>query len=105
MSDNSRDELDVLLERALRKWAADEAPPERVWTNIRLGLHDRSRQSPARSGRVRLWWTEAWALGADIVVSARMILTPSLQGGENGWTRRLVVAGPSSSSLRLSIHH
>ena len=105
MSDYTRDELDVLLERALRKWAADEAPPERVWTNIRLGLRERSERRLAKSGRVRRWWTEAWALGADIVVSARMILTPNLHGGENGWTRRLVVAGPSSSSLRLSIHH
>lgn len=105
MSDTTRDELDVLVERALQDWAADATPPDRVWRNIRLGVRERSRRDSSKSGRVRTWSTEALSLGVDVLVSARMILTPSLSGGENGWTRRLVMAGQSSALYYLSIQH
>lgn len=100
-----RDELDVLVERALRNWAADATPPDRVWSTIRLGLRERSRRGSSKSGWVRHWWTEALSWGVDLLLSARMILTPSLNGGENGWTRRLVMAGQSSALYYLSIQH
>ena len=105
MSDKTRDELDVLVERALQDWAADATPPDRVWRNIRLGLRERSWRDSSESGWVRTWWTEALSWGVDLLVSARMILTPSLSGGENGWTRRLVLAGQSSALYYLSIQH
>ncbi|HUS71053.1 MAG TPA: hypothetical protein VM075_09825 [Anaerolineae bacterium] len=105
MSDKTRAELDVLVERALQDWAADATPPDRVWRNIRLGLRERSRRDSSKYGRVRTWCTEALSCGVDLVVSARMILTPSLSGGENGWTRRLVLAGQSSALYYLSIQH
>jgi hypothetical protein len=105
MSDNTRDELGVLVERALQGWAADARPPDGVWRKIRLGLRERSRRDPFESGRVRPWCAEAFSWGIDLVVSARMILTPSLSGSENGWTRRLVVAGQSSALYYLSIQH
>ena len=105
MSDNRKDELDVLVERALRDWASHEVPPDRVWTNIRLGLAERVERSPSRSPWARQLWTAAVSLGADVLVAARMILSPSPHGGENGWTRRLVVAGRSSASVWVSTHH
>ena len=100
-----RDELDVLVERALRNWAADATPPDRVWSNIRLGVRERSRRGSSKSGRVRHWCSGALSWGVDILVSARMILTPFLSGSENGWTRRLAVAGQSSALYHLSIQH
>ena len=105
MSDNRKDELDVLVERALRDWVSHEVPPDRVWSNIRLGLAERVGRSPSRSPWARQLWTAAVSLGADVFVAARMILSPSPHGGENGWTRRLVVAGRSSGSVWVSIHH
>lgn len=105
MSDKTGDELDVLVEKALQDWAADATPPDRVWHNIRLGLRERSRRDSFEYGRVRTWSTEALSWGVDVLVSARMILTPSLSGGENGWTRRLVMAGQSSALYYLSIQH
>ena len=104
MIDNPRDELDVLVERALRDWMSHEVPPERVWTSIRLGLAERVDCAPSRSHWVRQLWTEAVCLGADVLVAARMILAPTPQGGENGWTRRLVVVGRSSASVWVSTH-
>jgi hypothetical protein len=105
MSDETRDALDVLVERALHDWAADAAPPERVWRNIRLGLRGRSRRDSSKFRRTRAWCIETLWWGVDLIVSARMILTPSLSGTENGWTRRLVMAGRSSALYYLSIQH
>jgi hypothetical protein len=105
MSHKTRGELDRLLEKALQDWAADATPPDRVWRNIRVGLRERSRRDSSESGRLPAWCTEALSWGADLAMSARMILAPSLNCGENGWTRRLVVAGQSSALYHLSIHH
>jgi hypothetical protein len=105
MSDTTRDELDVWVERALQGWAADATPPDRVWRKIKLGLEERSRPDASKSGRLHPWYTGALSWGIDVVVSARMILTPSLSGGENGWTRRLAMAGQSSALYYLSIHY
>jgi hypothetical protein len=104
MCDSRDDELDVLLARTLRAWAADEAPSDRVWSNIKFGLRERERRGAAPSSRLRRWWTEALALGTDVVMSARIILTPTMNGGDREWTRRLVVVGQSAVSLHLSIH-
>lgn len=105
MSDTTRDELDILVERALQGWGADATPPDRVWRKIKLGLRERSWGDSSESGRLRLWCTGALSCGVDLIVSARMILTPSLSGGENGWTRRLALAGQSSALYYLSIHY
>jgi len=104
MCESRHDELDVLLERALRAWAADEAPSDRVWANIKIGLRERERRYSAPSNSLRRWWMDALALGTDVLMSARIILTPSLNGGDREWTRRLVVVGQSAVSLHLSIH-
>jgi hypothetical protein len=105
MSNKTTDELDVLVERALMDWAADATPPDRVWRNIRLGVRERPRRDSSRPGRARSWCTEALSCGLDLLASVRMILTPSLCSTENGWTRRLVVAGRSSALYHLSIQH
>jgi hypothetical protein len=105
MGDYRRDELDTLMERALKDWASKAAPPDRVWTNIRLGLRERRGRAQSRSYRLREWWKEALVWGTGALVSARIILTPSVNGGDHGWTERLVLVGHSSTSLRLFIHH
>ena len=105
MGDNRRDELDVLVERALKDCVSNGAPPERVWTNVRLGLRERATRSPSRSDRAREWWAEALVWTAGVFVSVRIILTPSVNGCDSGWAERLVLTGHSSASLRLSIHH
>lgn len=105
MGDNMRDELDVLVERVLRDCVSGETPPQRVWTNIRLGVQEQRGQASPRFRHVRSLWAEVISCGADFVVGARLILTPSAMGGENGWTERLVLAGHSSAPLHYSIHH
>jgi hypothetical protein len=105
MDDNRRDELDLLVEGALREWGSGEAAPARVWDNITLGLQERSRRTPTKSHRVRELCLDAWYWGVDALASARIILTPSLRGAEDGWTDRLVLVGNSHGSYRLSIHY
>ncbi len=105
MGDIRRDQLDVLLERALRDRVCGETPPSRVWTNIKIGVEDRRAHAPSRFERVLNLGFELLSLGADIAVGARIMLTPSPAARENGWTERLVLAGPSSVSLHYSIHH
>jgi hypothetical protein len=105
MDGNRRDELDVLVERALKDWASEKAPPNRVWHNIRFGLQERVERSHSRPDRVRQWWADAWLWGTEVLGSARMIATPSLYSSDHGWPERIVLTGPSSASLRLFIHH
>ncbi len=105
MGDFRRDQLDVLVERALRDRVCGEIPPSRVWTNIKAGVEERREHAPSRFERVLDLGSLVLALGADIAVGARIMLTPSPATGENGWTKRLVLAGPSSVSLHYSIHH
>ena len=104
MSENARDELDLLVERALKDWISHEVPPDRVWTSIKLGLVGRVGRSPSRLRWVRQLWTEGVAMATDVLVAARMIVSPAPHGGENGWTSRLVVVGRSSASVWLSTH-
>jgi len=105
MGDKKRDELDVLVEWALRDCVSGETPPQRVWTNIRLGVQDRRGHASSRFRLARSLWAEVLSCGADFVVGARMILTTSVMGGENGWTERPVLAGHSSAPVYYSIHH
>lgn len=105
MGDIRRDQLDVLVERALRDRVCGETPPSRVWTNIRAGVEERREHTPSRFERVLNFGSEVLSVGADIAVGARIMLTPSPAAGVNGWTKRLVLAGPSSVSLHYSIHH
>lgn len=105
MDGNRRDELDVLVERAVNNWVSDETPPDRVWTNIRLGLRERAERGQSRPDRLRQSWADALSWGTEVFVSARIILTPSVRGGDGGWTERLLLAGPSSASVRLFIHY
>ncbi len=105
MDDNRRDELDVLVEGALREWAFGEAPSERVWREISRRVQGLSRRTPSTSHRVRQFCTEAWYWSADLLVAARIVLAPSLHGAENGWTERLVLAGQSHGLCHLSIHY
>jgi len=104
MDRTKRDELDILIERVLEDVVSDEAPPDRVWANISLELQERQR-SQGKFEYLRLLRTEIAALGGDIVAGARIMLTPSTHGGEEGWTQRLVVSGYSSASPLYSIHH
>lgn len=103
--DYTRDELDLLVDGALKKWASAEAAPARVWDNIRLGLQERPSLAPSRSHRVRELCLDVWYWGVDALTAARIILTPSLRGAEDGWTDRLVLVGNSYGSYRLSIHY
>jgi hypothetical protein len=105
MDGNRRDELDVLVERALNNCVSDEVPPQRVWTNIRLGLRERTERGQSGRGRVRQLWMDAWSWGSDVLLSTRILLTPAVNGGDNRWTERLVMAVPSSASIELLIHH
>jgi hypothetical protein len=105
MDGNRRDELDVLVERAVKNWLSGETPPDRVWTNIRLGLRERAERSRSRPDGLRRLCTDVWSWGTEVLVSARTILTPSLNGGDRDWTERLLLAGPSSVSVRLVIHY
>ena len=105
MDEHRRDELDLLVEVALKEWASAEAAPARVWDNITMGLLRRSCRAPSRSQRVRELCLDAWYWGVDALSAALIILTPSLRGAEDGWTDRLVLAGNSHGSYRLSIHY
>jgi hypothetical protein len=105
MDDNRRDELDLLVERALKEWASDKVPSNRVWNNIRFGLQERVGQNRSRADRVRLWWDEAWLWGTEVLASARMIVTPSPYSFDRGWLEHIAVTSPSSASLRLFMHH
>ncbi len=104
MDRSKRDDLDILVERALQDLVSDQAPPDRVWASIRLELQER-RRSQAKFEFLRLLGTEIVALGADIVAGIGIMLTPSMYGGEEGWTERLVLAGHSSPALLYSIQH
>jgi hypothetical protein len=105
MDDNRRDELDVVLEGALREWASGAVAPERVWTSIDRTLQERSGRRSASSRRLRHMWTDACYVGADVFTFLRIVLAPSLRGAESGWTERLVLAGQSQSACRLSFNH
>lgn len=105
MSSSGRDELDSLLERALRCSVSDQTPPDRVWTDIRARVLGRFRQPHAGGGHLRDLGAEVVALGSGIVAATCIILTPSVHGSEEGWTERLVSAGHSSASLHYSIHY
>jgi hypothetical protein len=105
MDDNRRDELDLLVERALKDWVSEKAPPNRVWDSIRFGLREREDRSQSGPDRVRQWWTDAWLWGSEMLRSASMIATPSLYSADRGWPERIMLTSPSSASLRLFIHH
>jgi hypothetical protein len=105
MDGNRRDELDVLVERALNNSVSGQAPSQRVWNNIRLGLRERAERGQSRPDRVRQLWADAWSWGNEVLLSTRIMLTPAVNGGDNRWTERLVMAVPSSASIGLFIHH
>lgn len=105
MGDIRRDQLDVLLERALKDGVSAETPPNRVWTNIKAGIEERRRHEPSRFQRLLDVGADVLSVGADIAMGARITLTPSPAGGENGWTQRLVLAGHSTAPLHYSFHH
>jgi hypothetical protein len=105
MDGNRRDELDVLVERAVKNWVSGATPPDRVWNNIRLGLRERAERGQSTPNRLRQSWADAWSWGTEALVSARIILTPTVSGGDGGWTERMLLAGPPAASLRVFIHH
>lgn len=105
MDDSRRDELDLVVERALREWASGEAAPDHVWERIELALRDRSAQTPRSSSVFRQVWRHAYYWGMDVLACARIVLAPSMQAIDNGWAERLVLAGQSHAFYRVSINH
>jgi hypothetical protein len=105
MDDKRRDELDLLVERALREWAAGETATDRVWEGIELALRDRSARATKRSWGFRQLWQDAYFWGTEVLACARIILAPSMLEVENGWAERLVLAGQSHAFYRVSINH
>ncbi len=100
-----RDELDMLIETVLKDSVSDEAPPDRVWKNIRLRVQKQGQQTRPRLWYLRHLGTEVIARGGDVVSTACTILTPSVYSHEAGSAERLVWAGYSSTPLHYSIHH
>jgi hypothetical protein len=105
MDDSRRDELDVLVEGALREWASDESAPDRVWEGIELALRDRSARRTTRSRGFLQFCSDAYFWGIEVLACARIILAPSTLEVENGWAERLVLAGQSHAFYRVSINH
>jgi len=105
MKDSRRDELDILVERALRQWARGEAAPERVWERIELTLRDRRTQTPRGTGGFSQLWRHAYHCGLDVLACARIILAPCVLAIENDWAGRLVLAGQSHAFYRSSFNH
>jgi hypothetical protein len=106
MSDTRRDELDLLLEGALKEFVANEAPPHRVWTNIRRRVQRPGQQSGSGFGYLRHIRAQVMALGSDIGATAQIMLASVYVSG--AWEEeieRLIVAGRSTVPLHYSIHH
>jgi hypothetical protein len=103
----SKDDLDALVERALKDSVTNVAPPDKVWASIRLGVQRRGQQPPAALGYLRHLAAEVMALGDDIGSTARIMLASLYvrSNGEEWSTERLVVARRSAAPLHYSIHH
>ena len=105
MNGNRREELDTMVERALREWARGETAPERVWERIELTLRDRRTQTPRGTGGLGQLWRYAYQCGLDVLACARIILAPCALSVENDWAGRLVLAGQSHAFYRSSFNH
>ena len=106
--DRSRtEELDMLLERALKDSVSKEAPPERVWANIRLGVQTRGQQPQSRVGPLHRLGAEVMAWGSDIGSTVRIMLASLYvrSNGEEWTTERLIVARRSGAHPHYSIHY
>lgn len=103
----SKDELDALVERALKDSVSNVAPPDKVWANIRLGVQRRGQQPPAALGYLRRLGAEVMAWGEDIGATVQIMLAALYvrSNGEEWSTERSVVARRSAAPLHYSIHH
>ena len=106
MDHKRKDGLDILFERTLRDFVSNEAPPPRVWTNIRMGVRKRRQRPTSRFGYLRHLGTEVMAWGSDIGTTVQIMLA-SLYVRSNGeeWTEGLMLTGHSTVPLHYSIHH
>lgn len=107
MDERRRSELDILLEGALKDFVSNEAPRNRVWSNIRQRVEGRSQQARSRLGYLRDLGREAIARGADIGATARILLASLYirSNGEEWTTERLIVARRSAGPPHCSIHY
>lgn len=107
MDESTRSELDILLEGALKGFVSNEAPRDRVWSNIRLRAQGRRQEARSRLGYLRHLGREAIGLGADIGATARILLASLYirSNGEEWTTERLVVARRSAGPPHCSIHY
>ncbi len=105
MNRTRRDELDMLIETALKGSVSDEAPSDRVWKNIRLRVQNQSQETRPRLGYLRRLGMEVMAWGSGIFSTGRVILAPSVYSHELRSTERLIWAVHSSTPLHYSIHH
>ncbi len=103
MANRERRELDVLLERALKEYVSDEAPPDRVWESIALRVRQRSGGSGSRREQLREWASEAVVWMAGAAINARIILTPVIPGCREVWPDSLALAGHASYPVYYSI--
>ena len=106
MGPGRKDELDILFERTLRDFVADEVPPERTWAKIRTRVQERGTQTRSSRGYLRHLGTEIMAWGSDIGTTVQIILASLYVRSEGEeWTEGLVLTGHSTVPLHYSIHH
>ena len=103
----SKDELDALVERALKDSVTNVAPPDRVWANIRLRVQRRGQQPRSRLGYLRHLGAEVMAWGDDIGATVQIMLASLYvrSNGEEWSTERLVVARRSAAPSHYAIHY
>jgi len=107
MDRSRRDELDMLLERALNDFVSNEAPSHSVWASIKLRVEGQRQQPRSRVGPLRDLAGEVMAWGSDIGSTARIMLASLYvrSNGEEWTTERLIVARCSGAHPHYSIHY
>ncbi len=107
MDQPRRDELDVLVERALKDSVANVVPPDRVWANIWLRVRRRGQQPRSRLGYLHHLGAEVMAWGDDITATVQIMLASLyIRGnGEQCDTERLAVARRSAAPSHYAIHY
>ena len=107
MDRSRRDELGMLLERALNDFVSNEAPSHSVWTSIKLRVQGRGQQPRSRLGPLRDLAGEVVVWGSDIGSTARIMLASLYvrSNGEEWTTERLILARRSAAAPHYSIHY
>lgn len=107
MDRDKRDELDTLLEMALQQCLSNEAPPERVWANIRRRVHRLRRQPQSRLEYLSHVGSQAMSWMSDVGSTAQIMLASLYvrSNGEEWTTERLIVARRSAGPTHYTVHY